>query len=607
MSKKNNGLKLSRRKALAGIGAIGAASAGAGMGTSAFFSDQESFEGNSLAAGELQLHGSWQQIYYGASQETRPQDYGAAGRPWVNAFPDDGQFVADADSDGIQSLGDRTYVDDPDVDPKYGDNIQLTCDDFEDLPDAPSPVFDLEDVKPGDKGEATFGLNLCDNPGYLWLQSELADYENNPGTEDHLKDFIKAKVWVDEDCDNVPDGCKDADIMLTVDFSGSTFYDSYGGLVSDDPIEIGGHEYDETTLVDLAEQAIYELIVHLRDDLECEYNVGAVFFSGYDGDSISGEGSGDAKLRVVDPTTDLSGLIEDGDYNTADVPADTGDDPNEGGELRNLRYQLAEIIAHDPDPDDDPDEYVWDPREDVDEEDISTGTALKEGIEEAEDVMEDEFGNQHNVLITDGSPWEDGNLGSDDYEEVLEIAHDARVDDLGPPTSICVIGDTDERDESVYLQQVVANTAGVEIDVDDAMDAINSMMSSDTTLDDHDPMDVGGNLAHWFPIRDDNVATELYVICLSDLLGEYVLGYGTLGDVLDDLNSDGMQLFQTPRLEADACFEPGRTHCIGFKWWFPTGQDDVNDAQGDSLTFDLSFYTEQCRHNENPTGPPADD
>ena len=44
---------LSRRKALAALGVVGAAGAGAGYGTSALFSDEESFVNNSLTAGTL--------------------------------------------------------------------------------------------------------------------------------------------------------------------------------------------------------------------------------------------------------------------------------------------------------------------------------------------------------------------------------------------------------------------------------------------------------------------------------------------------------------------------------------------------------------------------
>lgn len=49
------GLDVPRRKLLGAIGVVGASSAGAGLGTSAYFSDAESFTGNSLQAGELNL------------------------------------------------------------------------------------------------------------------------------------------------------------------------------------------------------------------------------------------------------------------------------------------------------------------------------------------------------------------------------------------------------------------------------------------------------------------------------------------------------------------------------------------------------------------------
>jgi predicted ribosomally synthesized peptide with SipW-like signal peptide len=48
-------IELTRRKILAGVGAIGAAGAGAGMGTSALFSDEESFTNNSITAGTLDM------------------------------------------------------------------------------------------------------------------------------------------------------------------------------------------------------------------------------------------------------------------------------------------------------------------------------------------------------------------------------------------------------------------------------------------------------------------------------------------------------------------------------------------------------------------------
>jgi hypothetical protein len=48
------------------------------------------------------------------------------------------------------------------------------------------------------------------------------------------------------------------------------------------------------------------------------------------------------------------------------------------------------------------------------------------------------------------------------------------------------------------------------------------------------------------------------------------------------------------------CFSAGTTHSVAFAWWVPV--DHGNEIQGDSATFDLGFYTEQCRHNSADGG-----
>jgi len=62
MSSDNN-IQLSRRHILAGIGAVGAAGAGAGLGTSALFSDTEQFTNNRITAGQLDLKMDWEEHY----------------------------------------------------------------------------------------------------------------------------------------------------------------------------------------------------------------------------------------------------------------------------------------------------------------------------------------------------------------------------------------------------------------------------------------------------------------------------------------------------------------------------------------------------------------
>ncbi|WP_281193558.1 SipW-dependent-type signal peptide-containing protein [Halorubrum sp. F4] len=214
MTDENTTFELSRRKALAGIGGIGVASAGAGLGTSAYFSDEETFEGNSLTAGELDLKIDWQQRYHGPESGDLSM-YGDAGRPWVNAHPDH-------DDDGIQSL-DLSEYDSIDGDgvvtyEDAGANIQryLTCEtlthDYE-FGDRDALV-ELDDVKPGDSGEITFSYHLCDNPGYVWLCGDLVDANENSLTEPEanaedeedgvveLLDAIHVQTWYDVNCDN---------------------------------------------------------------------------------------------------------------------------------------------------------------------------------------------------------------------------------------------------------------------------------------------------------------------------------------------------------------------------------------------------------------------
>jgi predicted ribosomally synthesized peptide with SipW-like signal peptide len=118
-------IELTRRRVLAGLGTVGVASAGAGLGTSAYFSDTESFENNTLTAGELNLVVDW----------WTDVDQGMAGTS-MNSGTLDG------------NPADYTY--------------------------------EVTDVKPGDTGTLAFCPKIIDNPAWLWFGSDdgLTDYEN---------------------------------------------------------------------------------------------------------------------------------------------------------------------------------------------------------------------------------------------------------------------------------------------------------------------------------------------------------------------------------------------------------------------------------------------
>lgn len=145
-------IRLSRRQVLAATGGTAAAAAGASAGTEAFFSDTESFEGNRLTAGDLDLRVAWEASADGPAVTSRPRSEG---------YPT----------------------------PRS---------------DASAPVVDLSDVKPGDSGSIEFRLLIGSNPGYVSLVAgERRDAEHGqpapeagqldgvrpPGAEGELDEF----------------------------------------------------------------------------------------------------------------------------------------------------------------------------------------------------------------------------------------------------------------------------------------------------------------------------------------------------------------------------------------------------------------------------------
>ena len=115
---------LSRRKILGATGAVGAAGVAAGLGTSALFSDEESFTNNEIQAGELNLV-----VDYDTSYD-------------FNDPEGDGSGTIDGNP------ADYSYV--------------------------------LTDVKPGDSGTLVFCPKIVDNPGHLFVASAdgITNYEN---------------------------------------------------------------------------------------------------------------------------------------------------------------------------------------------------------------------------------------------------------------------------------------------------------------------------------------------------------------------------------------------------------------------------------------------
>ncbi|WP_255212522.1 SipW-dependent-type signal peptide-containing protein [Halorubrum sp. CBA1229] len=557
----NNGLNISRRRALAGIGAIGVASAGAGVGTSAYFSDEESFNGNSLTAGELDLKVDWEEHYnfpqiYGfddptdgldvhRSEPESSDEYVAMPDPsdpmvWVHeddlvdymsntsieAFPD-------TDNDGEQEVEGSNFSNGEFFDP---------CKDGADLPDdlerdstgigrtdngdtnngdgGNNPLVSLDDVKPGDFGELTLSYHLCDNPGYVWI---IGDHSYSEGEWPELANKIQTVWWYD-DGDNVFTGNNcDEKLYLADHYQGQrdpTLYEvtiNNGNAVTSELTSISKDKFAGTHIGTSPDGGTVYMVAEGEDEL-------AVY--DYDSDSLTFEpiDVGDYSLgQITQAAVDTDGTLWIG--STSDY--------------------LFEIP--------DPENPVVTNRLDVDI-----------NISGADNVF---ASNGQFYLYTDaGNMLHAVDLLSGNTMEVAEL-------ETGEDLTGLTIRDTGS---GSLLGSVTGGTELIEFDL------------SGTELDRYS---LSGDLTdHGF----GDMATG--TLC------ERQIRRSTLADDLNALQGGGLQLDD---LGLEECFMPGFTRYIGFAWWLPT--DVGNEVQGDSIEFDIGFYTEQCRHNDSPTGPSSPD
>ncbi len=189
MSKK---VKLTRRRVLAGLGTIGVAGAAAGLGTSAYLNDTESFTDNTITAGTLDMSVT-------ATVE-------AASEYWSSAI----DLNATADGEAVTGVA-------------------------------------IDDVKPGDWAIICFDVSIEENPGYLEVSTaDLTSAENGytePEPEDEngegeLDDAILATIWDNYDDSGDRSGLSGLDGTTNVD--GGSQAESWnssrdeGGVVDED-------------------------------------------------------------------------------------------------------------------------------------------------------------------------------------------------------------------------------------------------------------------------------------------------------------------------------------------------------------------------------------
>jgi len=217
----DDSFQLSRRKLLASVGAVGGASAAAGLGTTALLSDQERFDGNRVVAGELDMRVAYESYYSTLRSGNVPvqREGGTVDNRTRVGLPGDANGTASVSVRNASRA--RAFLEDTrDASfPSGYDPLDPPADPcpngLGDADNAP-PAIELADVKPGDFGSVVFDFALCDNPGFVWLRGSLRDAAENGVTEPEadadaerdgvveLLDAVEAAVWTD-DGDGVQD------------------------------------------------------------------------------------------------------------------------------------------------------------------------------------------------------------------------------------------------------------------------------------------------------------------------------------------------------------------------------------------------------------------
>ena len=562
---------LSRRTILAGLGAVGVASAGAGLGTTAYFNDTETFEGNTLTAGSLDLLLDWQQTYDGPAEGPM---YGPAGYPYVNAYPD-------TDGDGIQDDVPQSFViwakrNGYDLNTAQGkaDAVAAFKDayfaDIGEDGDWDAPLISLDDVKPGDSGEVTLSMHFFDNPAYLQLTGQKIDESENgineaesavdsTPDEGELADAVDVLIWND-DGDNVyePRNGQDVDVAVLFDTSCSMDY-------ADSSL---GCNTSENTLAPEKFPQAQAGAVALFEELLAEPDVSGL---GLPADMVP-----DANVNV--------GLIEYGDNVGVAEPL--------GASLDDLRDAVNGMSP-------------------------GNGTPLPSALETAIDMLEgSDADHKCVVIIGDGQPNEPGNNEPGSGSPVSQLSG-VTYDDWGATYSVQL---------TEYLEDTVgANVLTVHYEVEPEVSLAQGIDTAyaQGTAPSYDIEDGEIDTIELFEIMASPASNDIAdlsrlsfaadrdrLVCVLHRIahicaGEVPLFAGTLDDALDALD-DGLLLVGNPRVDADPAIDaPVRsvlewscTYYLGFEW--AVDIDVGNEIQTDSIEFELGVAAEQARHNDAP-------
>jgi len=574
----DDNFRLSRRQALTALGTVGVASAGAGLGTSAYFSDTESFDGNSMVAGELDLKVDWQQTYEGPIGEVP-----------VNAYPDH-------DGDGWQSLDEETEYD-------PGSPLTLSCVDLESGDDLPDDVFtapnrtsanggaideqgslvSLGDVKPGDSGEVTFSLHLCDNPGYVWMNGTVVENVDNGKSEPEASDPDEPGAPA---FDLTFDSAEDATLVqdrdpISSDVDGDDSYANATEPEWPDPSTVDGPTWlvdrwapDEFGIEDIDGESA--LCVSVDEDGPTKNYPDDTFYDFHGAKYVTGTGNG--YWNAGDGSKVSYRFYVDPNWEGDDQKQSSGVWIQGGDELGNITvYSILEYR--------DSDAATADDYTDSDQAGFYIYAQTSPGTYEY-------------VYAGLPSEFDPGTGGWVDVEYEL---------DAGSAHRWSVNG------EELYADTAAADDGTTRIQVP----FVNSSNFGSEQKYYYDDFSLTRNGTELGEMAQEIQTTIWYdEDCDNELDdGEEILFEGTLAEALTALSSNdgrGVPLDGDRSTSFDEiggaengsnrdCFDAETQYCIGFAWELPV--DHANEIQTDRLAFDLGFYTEQCRHNDGAGMP----
>ncbi len=489
------------QKVLISLMVIGVVGAVAGGSTLAVFNDEETSTGNAFAAGELDLRIDWQES--------------------IN-----GEVI---DRSGYDGAG---PTDDPEFDDLDGKPVNLD-----------GPIFNFNDIKPGDEGEATISLHLDTNPGYVWFRlNQIADSDGsspNPectepeleeepdcGTDQdgELDEHFSYVMWYDEDGDNFfDDGEKEitttttteeeicrADVGLALDNSGSMYYTTFGGAEEEFEAE-----------KDAAQQFVTDSFTGTGGTSSPE--IGAVRFGG-----------SAPETDQWPPVSELHPMsTDDTSINTAI------------GDLRPVGDFAEGISASDY-----PSKYE--------------GTDLAGGIEEAADKVANE--GRSSV--------------SDDYVIVFSDGQQAGIQ--GDPVQAARDA---ENDHGVTVIAVAFQKQGGS-NTDDFKQTMKDVATGS-----------GESNFYFVPKGEYETLPDVFS-GISDEICSTTTATTETGNVESGVRIDGDPYDEDNDIDPVGPASEEGVQYIGFKWQFD--ENAGNEVQTDELVYDMDFYTEQARNNGNP-------